>query len=262
MDKAVRQVTDPITIAAELVMAIANATGGTESDLVEIIFWDTITLDNPIVVSKSTSHVLLKSQNGSTIISRNAENTQEIFSVNDDAGLTLESITVDGGNNYTVEYVSGSLTVNPTTNPDPDPNPSDPDRLPLYRVYNKNDGEHLYTLSRPEAQGLINLGWQDEGIGWYGGETTGIAAYRLYNPNSGEHFYTLDRAEYDSVGQAGWNKEGIAFYAAENTEIPIHRLFNPNARDAGSHHYTLSLAENAHLIREGWRSEGVGFFGK
>ncbi|MGX2946403.1 MBG domain-containing protein [Enterococcus alishanensis] len=169
---------------------------------------------------------------------------------------TFEIILTPGvkaplGNNYAIEYVSGRLTVT-----------SDSDRLPLYRVYNKNNGEHLYTLSQSEAQGLIDKGWQDEGIGWYGGEKTGKAAYRLYNPNSGEHFYTLDQAEYDSVGEAGWNKEGIAFYASEDTEIPIFRVFNPNAQDAGSHHYTLSTTENTGLVREGWRSEGVGFYGK
>ncbi|MGX2946257.1 MBG domain-containing protein [Enterococcus alishanensis] len=176
-------------------------------------------------------------------------------------GITLNpGIKTEIGNNYAVTYGSGSLIVKEQTIPEPEP--SDPDRLPLYRVYNKNNGEHLYTLSQSEAQGLIDKGWQDEGIGWYGGEKTGKAAYRLYNPNSGEHFYTLDQAEYDSVGEAGWNKEGIAFYAAENNEIPIYRVFNPNAQDAGSHHYTLGTTENTGLVREGWRSEGVGFYGK
>ncbi|MBV7392053.1 hypothetical protein KUA55_15330 [Enterococcus sp. ALS3] len=165
----------------------------------------------------------------------------------------IPGVVTDAANNYTITYQKGTLTV--TEKPAED-------RVPLYRVYNKNNGEHLYTKSLTEAQGLINKGWQDEGIGWYGGEKTGKAAYRLYNPNSGEHFYTLDQAEYDSVGQAGWNKEGIAFYASEETEIPIYRVFNPNAQDAGSHHYTLSTTENTGLVSEGWRSEGVGFYGK
>ncbi|MGM0240985.1 MBG domain-containing protein [Enterococcus sp. AZ103] len=192
----------------------------------------------------------------STLPSANYESdgkTAGTFCITLNPGIKTEIV-----NNYAVTYGSGSLIVKEQTIPEP----SDPDRLPLYRVYNKNNGEHLYTLSQSEAQGLINKGWQDEGIGWYGGEKTGKVAYRLYNPNSGEHFYTLDQGEYDSVGEAGWNKEGIAFYASEDTEIPIYRVFNPNAQDAGSHHYTLSTTENTGLVREGWRSEGVGFYGK
>lgn len=136
------------------------------------------------------------------------------------------------------------------------------DRFPLYRVYNLNNGEHLYTMSQAEAQGLIALGWQDEGIGWYGGQSEGKAVYRIYNQNSGEHFYTLDEGEYEYVAKAGWTKEGIAFYAAENTEIPIYRTFNPNSKDAGSHHYTVSDQENTWLVEQGWVAEGTAFYGK
>ncbi|MGM0237700.1 hypothetical protein [Enterococcus sp. AZ103] len=155
--------------------------------------------------------------------------------------------------NYELTYQSGTLTV--LENPEED-------RVPLYRVYNKNNGEHLYTSSQSEAQGLVNKGWQDEGIGWYGAKTSNKPVYRLYNKNSGEHFYTLDKAEYNSVANAGWEKEDISFYAAEDTEIPIYRVFNPNSKDAGSHLYTLSTDENTWLIQEGWKSEGVGFYGK
>lgn len=196
--------------------------------------------------------------------------------------VTPGQLNTDAGANYddTDAYINGSLKVttanNPSPNPDPtpdpnptpdpeptpDPDPVEEDRLPLYRVYNPNNGEHLYTLSETEAQGLIEQGWQDEGIGWHAGETEGKAAYRLYNPNSGEHFYTLDVNEYDSVANAGWKKEGIAFYAAEDTEIPVYRVFNPNAQAAGSHHYTLSATENSWLIQQGWRAEGTAFYGK
>ncbi len=45
---------------------------------------------------------------------------------------------------------------------------------PLYRLYNPNAkgryeaGAHHYTASEAERKELINAGWTDEGIGWYG----------------------------------------------------------------------------------------------
>ncbi len=38
----------------------------------------------------------------------------------------------------------------------------------MYRLYNPNSGEHFYTASKGERNHLIRLGWNDEGIGWYG----------------------------------------------------------------------------------------------
>ena len=44
----------------------------------------------------------------------------------------------------------------------------------MYRVYNPNayamgmSGAHHYTASKEEAEGLVNMGWKDEGIAWYG----------------------------------------------------------------------------------------------
>ncbi len=38
----------------------------------------------------------------------------------------------------------------------------------MYRLYNPNTGEHLYTGSKREGNKLVDVGWNDEGIGWYG----------------------------------------------------------------------------------------------
>ena len=38
----------------------------------------------------------------------------------------------------------------------------------MYRLYNPNSGEHFYTSSNGERDHLISLGWNYEGIGWYG----------------------------------------------------------------------------------------------
>ena len=36
-----------------------------------------------------------------------------------------------------------------------------------------DSGEHFYTSSEGERNHLISLGWNDEGIGWYGTGTGG-----------------------------------------------------------------------------------------
>lgn len=50
-------------------------------------------------------------------------------------------------------------------------------RMPLYRQFNpgvdpsasrNNSGSHHYTTSAAERDELISVGWQEEGIGWYG----------------------------------------------------------------------------------------------
>lgn len=140
--------------------------------------------------------------------------------------------------------------------------PAEPDvaSQSLYRVYNPNSGEHLYTAKQEEAKKLISLGWKDEKIAWYI-PSIGNPVYRLYNPNSGEHFYTLQLAEYEAVAKSGWQKEGIAFYSDVSQSTPIYRVFNPNAKGAGSHHYTPSASERDQLIQLGWKDEKIAFYG-
>ena len=38
----------------------------------------------------------------------------------------------------------------------------------MYRLYNRNAGDHHYTMSKGERDFLIGVGWEGEGIGWYG----------------------------------------------------------------------------------------------
>lgn len=49
--------------------------------------------------------------------------------------------------------------------------PNDEGAVPLYRLYNPNAvdvGIHHYTTDQHERDVLVSLGWQDEGIAWYG----------------------------------------------------------------------------------------------
>lgn len=130
---------------------------------------------------------------------------------------------------------------------------------PMYRLYNPNSGEHFYTASKNERDGLIPLGWRYEGIGWYA-PTSGSAVYRLYNPNSGDHHYTMSAGEKYGLTKLGWKFEGVGWYSDPNKEVALYRLYDPSAT-TGTHNYTTSKGENNYLVKLGWKSEGVGWYG-
>ena len=131
---------------------------------------------------------------------------------------------------------------------------------PMYRMYNKNSGEHFYTGSVQERDMLISVGWTYEGIAWNAPTKHGAPVYRLYNPNNGDHHYTMSTDERDMLVAVGWQYEGVAWNSASSGNIPMYRLYNPNA-DCGSHHYTGSEEERDHLVSLGWQYEGIGWYG-
>ncbi|MCR5582061.1 MAG: leucine-rich repeat protein, partial [Eggerthellaceae bacterium] len=73
----------------------------------------------------------------------------------------------------------------------------------MNRLYNPNSGEHFYTASAEERDGLVALGWQYEGSGWVAPETSDTPVYRLYNPNGGDHHYTMSAEERDWLVSLG-----------------------------------------------------------
>ena len=87
-------------------------------------------------------------------------------------------------------------------------------KVPMYRLYNPNSGEHFYTGGEVERNALRAVGWNFEGIGWYSDDARGVPLYRQYNPNAvtGSHNYTPDRAENDALVRMGWIAEGIGWY--------------------------------------------------
>lgn len=133
-------------------------------------------------------------------------------------------------------------------------------RLPreaIYRLYNPNSGEHFYTSSSAERDGLVVLGWKAEGLAWYA-PLKGEPVYRLYNPNASDHHYTTSKIEKDNLVKLGWKDEGSGWLSGGET--PIYRVYNPNAKKAGAHHYTLSKNEQQHLVSLGWRDELIGWY--
>lgn len=130
----------------------------------------------------------------------------------------------------------------------------------VYRLYNQFSGEHFYTASLSEYNGLVAAGWTGEGKG-FSAATSGAPVYRLLNPTTGEHFYTTSSIERDGIVGVGWTYEGVAFYSlTASTGTPVYRAFNPNAQGPGSHLFTVSKSEIDGLTPLGWIYEGEAFY--
>ena len=127
----------------------------------------------------------------------------------------------------------------------------------LYRAYNPNTGEHLYTANASEIPFVVRHGWRSEGNAWEAPDS-GSNVYRMFNPNNGgDHHYTLNQGEVDNLKKHGWKYEGISWKSGGTT--PVYRLYNPNAK-SGTHHFTVLASEKNYLVKVGWRYEGVAFY--
>jgi hypothetical protein len=143
--------------------------------------------------------------------------------------------------------------------PEPAPEPA-ADAVPIHRLYNPNSGEHFYTASDAERDGLVSLGWRGEGEGWTAPAKSDTPVYRLYNGNAGEHHFTASAAERDALVAAGWSDEGIGWYSDDARGAAVCREYNPNAF-ACNHNYTANRAEHDLLVRLGWDDEGIAWYG-
>lgn len=128
----------------------------------------------------------------------------------------------------------------------------------MYRVYNPNNGEHLFTANKKEYDHLSKIGWNGEDIAWIAPKASlegATAMTRMYDKNSGEHHYTKNEKEIKALEDLGWTNEGKKWATAAKNENVIHRLYNPNETRAGRHHYTLNDKEKDHLDSIGWNWE-------
>ena len=130
----------------------------------------------------------------------------------------------------------------------------------MYRMYNKNSGEHFYTSNKKEIADLESAGWANEGQAWRAPVKSKTPVYRLYNANAGDHHYTTSASEKNNLVKAGWKYEGIGWYSDDNKGVALYRLYNPNAK-AGSHHYTVSASEKNSLMKAAWKYEGIAWYG-
>lgn len=122
----------------------------------------------------------------------------------------------------------------------------------VYRLYNPNNGQHLFTSDHTEAEVLANSGWKSEGVAFKFGSEDPV--YRLYNPFEGQHMLTTDTKEGMTLAVGGWVVESIAFRTG--TAKDIYRLYNDYNKD---HMFTADTNERDSLIAAGWKNEGVAF---
>lgn len=155
---------------------------------------------------------------------------------------------------YTAQNSGGGSASTPSK-----PKPTQTKTL-MYRVYNKNSGEHFYTTNIQEMNYLVSLGWINEGIGWIAPSKSKTPVYRVYNKNAGDHHYTTSMDEKNHLVSLGWNDEGIGWYSDDAKGQALYRQYNPNAI-AGSHNYTTNLTEHNYLINAGWNDEGIAWYG-
>lgn len=133
--------------------------------------------------------------------------------------------------------------------------------VPMYRLYNRWSGEHLFTTDYSEYSYLGSIGWTQEGVAWYAPASGGTPVWRLYNPYSGDHLYTGSASEYTYLGSIGWRQEGESFRSADASSdgAPIYRLYN-RWLTAGTHLFTTDASEYSYLGTLGWSQEGEAFY--
>ncbi|MBF0778197.1 serine hydrolase [Streptococcus cuniculi] len=129
----------------------------------------------------------------------------------------------------------------------------------IHRLYNRLNGEHLYTQDVNEKNVLYSRhGWGYEGVAWYA-PGKGTPVYRLYNPVLQNHLYTADTNEVAILtSRHGWRKDNNGqpvFYS--DGDISIYRIYN--ARLRGLHHWTTDTNEYSILPKHNWQQEGVKF---
>lgn len=148
----------------------------------------------------------------------------------------------------------------------PKPEPKRPEKEPdymirgnkMYRLYNKADGNHLFTSDSSEVANLKKNGWTDEGVAWNIDDDRD-PVYRLYNATTGDHMYTASLQECNSLINIGWVYEGVVDYASKNKTdgVAVYRYYNSAS---GDHMFTVSKTEGDSLKENGWKSEGVAWY--
>lgn len=82
----------------------------------------------------------------------------------------------------------------------------------VYRLYNPNDGNHMFTTSVVEYEEVMRAGWNGEGVAFKADSSGNVPVYRLYDPNGSDHMFTASSLEADTLRRAGWSDEGVAFW--------------------------------------------------
>jgi len=123
----------------------------------------------------------------------------------------------------------------------------------VYRFYNKDKGDHLYTADESEMSKLKNnkskYGFTYEGIVFYAypNQADGtVPVYRFYSSSRTDHLYTASEEEKQNLTadtKAVYKYENVAFYAyAEQLTdtLPVYHFYDSSKKDT---YYTISEQE-------------------
>ena len=124
----------------------------------------------------------------------------------------------------------------------------------VFRLYNPFTGDHIWTTSTNERDGLKKMGWDSEGTAWQ--NLYPMPVYRIFNPFTGEHLFTTSLNECNTLRDNGWQYEGVVDLGArEPNDCPVYRLY-----DGTFHMFTTSDNERNALIANGWTDEGIAWY--
>ncbi|MEM7226511.1 MAG: FG-GAP-like repeat-containing protein [Pseudomonadota bacterium] len=122
--------------------------------------------------------------------------------------------------------------------------------VPIYRLLDTNNGNHLLTADQQEYEALIAAdgGFVFEGEAFTsvaGSNANTLAVWRLFDLEGGQHLYTSSEAERDHIIETydHFQLDGLAFEAyatAQEGTVALYRFFDPAS---GSHVVTASEAE-------------------
>jgi hypothetical protein len=136
--------------------------------------------------------------------------------------------------------------------------------VPLFRLFNRETGDHLYTTSESERDGSIrDRAYRREGRVCYVLKCPAWGAvplYRLYSEVARDHFYTSSADEQAaSIAHHGYRAEGDLGFVFSKAgrrggTTPLFRLFH---RESGQHFYTDSQQERETRIDQGYQDEGI-----
>lgn len=139
----------------------------------------------------------------------------------------------------------------------------------VHRIFNGNNGKHLYSNDIAEINEDLRNGWYWDGISWmiYPTAKTGTKQLtRFYDPAGDNRVMTIDDTEKLNIQppRGRWLPESYPImYAMPNAtaDMPtaISRVYNPAN---GDRIYTLDPQEIRNTTAAGWLNEGVRFWAK
>jgi hypothetical protein len=131
------------------------------------------------------------------------------------------------------------------------------DAADVYRLFNPQTGDHLYTINKEEADAATRGGYRAEGVVGeaYSGKREGTEAVeRFYNPYTGAHILSTDPKEQQTLGSLGYTYEGTAFYAPTQTTQAADQPSQSINSSAPSQPDNSAAASQPSVVEQYWQA--------